>query len=78
MSPNSLVDHQMLVVCVQNAFEIKLGHLELLELSFGSVDPIFFNNNQVDVLVNPLSTGGGALFHTPYSKSAAIVFWMGK
>ena len=53
MSPNSLVDHQMLVVCVQNAFEIKLGHLELLELSFGSVDPTFFNNHQVYVLVNP-------------------------
>ena len=53
MSPNSLVDHQMLVVCVQNAYEIKLGHLELLELSFGSVNPIFLNNHQVDVLVDP-------------------------
>ena len=43
----------MLVVCVQNAYEIKLGHLELLELSFGSVNPIFLNNHQVDVLVDP-------------------------
>ena len=43
----------MLVVCVQNAYEIKLAHFELLELSFGSVDPIFFNNHQVYVLVNP-------------------------
>ena len=53
MSSNSLVEHQMLVVCLQNAFEIKLGHFELLELSFGSVDPIIFNNHQVYVLVNP-------------------------
>ena len=53
LSPNSLVDHQMLVVYVQNAYKIKLGCFELLELSFGSVDPIFFNNHQVDVLVNP-------------------------
>ena len=53
MSPNSLVDHQMLVVCVQNAYEIKLGHFEFLELSFGSVVPIFYNSHQVYVLVNP-------------------------
>ena len=53
LSPNSLVDHQMLVFCVQNNYEIKLGHLKLLELSFGSVDPTFFDNHQVDVLVNP-------------------------
>ena len=53
MSPDSIVDHQMLVVCVQNAYEIKLGHLKLLELSFGSVNPIFLDNHQVDVLVDP-------------------------
>ena len=53
MSPNSLVDHQMLVVRVQNPYEIKLAHFELLELSFGSVDPIFFDNHEVDVLVTP-------------------------
>ena len=53
MSSNSLVEHQMLVVCLQNAFEIKLGHFELLELSFGSADPTFFNDCQVYVLVNP-------------------------
>ena len=53
MSPNLLVEHQMLVVCVQNTYEIKLSHIELLELSFGSVDPIFFDNHQVIVLVNP-------------------------
>ena len=53
MSPDSIVDHQMLVVCVQNAYEIKLGHFEMLELSFGSVDPIFFDNHQVNVLVDP-------------------------
>ena len=53
MSPNSLVDNQMLVVFVQNTYKIKLGNLELLELSFGSVDPTSFDNHQVDVLVNP-------------------------
>ena len=53
MSPDSIVDHQMLVVCVQNAYDIKLGYLKLLELSFGSVDPTFFINHQVDVRVNP-------------------------
>ena len=42
----------MLVVCVQNTYEIELGYVELLELSFGSVDPMFFNNHQVNVLVN--------------------------
>ena len=53
MSPNSLVDNQMLVVFVQNTYKIKLGNLELLELTFGAVDPISFTNHQVDVLVNP-------------------------
>ena len=43
----------MMVVHFQNAYEIKLAHFELLELSFGSVDPIFFYNHQVDVLINP-------------------------
>ena len=53
LSPNSLVEHQTLVLSIQNAKTSELYHLELLEPSFGSGNPTFLTRTQLSVLMDP-------------------------
>ena len=53
MSLNSLVEQQILVFGIQNALEVQLSQVELLEPSFGSDSPTFLSRNKLSVLIDP-------------------------
>ena len=53
MSLNSLVEQQILVFGIQNALEVQLSQVELLEPSFGSDSPTFLSRNKLSILIDP-------------------------